>query len=463
MAILGNLVTVFSADMTNLKDGIAQYGRELKEAEKANADFNRGMDALVAGTAAVAAGIALGAATVIKAADLSGKYGDNIKDIGYETGLTTEQVLKWKEAATAADVPLESLVTSMRNFTQRLSDADNPTSDMALALQALGVSARDAKGNLKDTDTITKEVISALSKVPEGADRNALSLALYGRSWSQIAPLISNAEEALDAYNKKTPFTESEIDRMDRTNQKLGSIGAAIEEIAVRLSNRFGPLFDVLADGFDLLSEKVTDLDNYVAGLGKNAENNIGDMLAFIKNPSGGLNQYSTMRSTIERNETTEKEQKKVELEAQRQSILDKLKEKQAETTRDTTGYTDSINSLSDAMRAYKDAVADAADEQERLNDIEKNYGREMSIVNARDISAVRNLVTRHQWDVEDQQERLAKSQTGVAAGAAAVGTQMASFALNIQTANFSKDYPVDQMIRDYEDYFNKKSNQQGV
>lgn len=452
MAILGNLVTVFSADLTNLKDGVSQYGKELDTAEKENKKFEQSLGSLQASFTTVMAGFGIGAGVVTASAYAAAKYGDAIMDVHYATGASIEDVQRWKAAATQTGTSFEGLSTTMRMMTQRIGEFRDPGSEMSKTLNKIGVSAIDAQGNVKNTTTLMWDIINALNKLPEGEQRSSASMVIFGRSWAQLAPMISEAREAQEAFNKKDPFSDEKIRRMHEAEVSLDKIGSKLNTITVRFGQQFGGAFEYLANELDRLDKWIAGFDSKTGELGKGIENSIGDAIAYIKNPAGGNRQYSTMRATIERSEANK--------------VTGPEVPGSNEDISTTNQYSSALSSLADAMRAYKNAVAEAADEQQRLQDIEKDYQRELSIVNQRDISAVRNLYTRHQWAVEDQQSRIAESQVGVAAGAAAVattGANAAGFSLNIGTVNLSKDYPVDQMIRDYEEYFRNSAYQQGA
>ena len=50
-------------------------------------------------------------------------------------------------------------------------------------------------------------------------------------------------------------------------------------------------------------------------------------------------------------------------------------------------------------------------EEYRRLDDINKDFQRKMSVLNPRDVSAARNLILQHEFDVEDQQGKIGEAE----------------------------------------------------
>jgi hypothetical protein len=86
--------------------------------------------------------------------------------------------------------------------------------------------------------------------------------------------------------------------------------------------------------------------------------------------------------------------------------------------------YNDIIAGLSAArIEDQKKAVEDLTAAQEKLNGINKDYAREMSILNPRDVSAARQLTIRHEWDVQDQEGVIGEAQARVDTTSAPIET----------------------------------------
>jgi hypothetical protein len=70
------------------------------------------------------------------------------------------------------------------NLMSRAVDAGSP------ALNRLGVSIRDANGNLKTGMELFYETIDALGKVTSETERNAIARQIFGRGWMDLAPVM---------------------------------------------------------------------------------------------------------------------------------------------------------------------------------------------------------------------------------------------------------------------------------
>lgn len=83
----------------------------------------------------------------------------------------------------------------------------------------------------------------------------------------------------------------------------------------------------------------------------------------------------------------------------------------------------DAFRQMSAAADKYKDSLEDAAQAREKLAGIEKQYQRELSTMNLRDVGGLKSLMRRHQWDKEDQAANVATAEMAVTNARAAYTT----------------------------------------
>ena len=415
MAVIGELVTKFTSDMSGLKQGVGQYDKEIATAEKKTADFNTKLDALKTTALEVAAGIGIATAIIAGFIVKATGYADALTKASYATGLSVEQLQRWKAAGTQTSVSFDEITTAARMMTARMGEVADPSSEMSKSLKDIGVSAYDANGKLKDTNTLMWDIINSLAKQPAGIERNTKALAVLGRSWYTIAPLINDAAEAQEAYNKADPFSDKKIATLNSYQTALDKAGAASERWAVTIGDKLTPLIDnVFIPAIDAASAAVDWLSKKWDEMQINAATNLLSVQAFITGDSSKLNAFITANkgggAKGAASSTGSANAGAGPAEASNQWALDVFG---GESQGKIKTAADLVEDVADAMKDLKDRTEDVADEQKKLNDLTKKYSetqedldrqyaREMSMVDPRDASAVRNLMVNHQWDEED-------------------------------------------------------------
>lgn len=113
-------------------------------------------------------------------------------------------------AAQLAGVEVQKFSTGMRFFQTRVVDAANGNKQLAAIFEKLGVSLRDADGTLRSTEKLLEDLADAYVLFPEGAERSALAVKLFGEENSKLATLLEGSARGLrDARAQGAFFTGS--------------------------------------------------------------------------------------------------------------------------------------------------------------------------------------------------------------------------------------------------------------
>lgn len=191
--------------------------------------------------------------------------------------MSTAEYQRWIYAAKMADVEAQDFINSFRFLTKAISEGQQGTGDASTAFRLLGINVKDASGKTKDQQTILLETIGALGKFADGANRDALMLAVFGRSFLTMKPLVNEGTEALKAY-----MTEAEKLGLVIKDGVLKYGGEAekqfkqLEMQTMALKVSLSPLtlevvkfFAAIADGIQKVTGmKEGEKDNYLWGQG---------------------------------------------------------------------------------------------------------------------------------------------------------------------------------------------------
>ncbi len=185
---------------------------------------------------ATGAGLAAMAKGAIDAAD-------NMFDLSQKTGVSVESLSKFQQAANASGTSIEGVGSAMIKLNKGLAAGSGPAAD---ALKALGLSATDASGKLKSTDKVMLEVADKFKAMPDGAQKTALALKLFGKAGADMIPLLNGGAKSIEglAATMSTKFAQG----ADKLNDKLAALQGKLLQLGVQIGTALMPLLNGIAD-----------------------------------------------------------------------------------------------------------------------------------------------------------------------------------------------------------------------
>ena len=158
------------------------------------------MNKIMAGAGVAVAGLGAG---LINMAVEAGKSADDINTLAKQTGLSTEEIQKFKYASDIIDVSLDTLTGSMAKLIKNMTTASKGTGDAYEAFKSLGVEIKNTDGTLRNNQDVFNEVINKLGKMENETQRDAVAMQIFGKSAQDLNPLILGGAEALEELGKQ--------------------------------------------------------------------------------------------------------------------------------------------------------------------------------------------------------------------------------------------------------------------
>jgi hypothetical protein len=230
---VGALVINMAADVASLKTSLDEANREAKSsADKIAANFSavRGsiesaitplktltvnvgslesnMARAQASAVSLGKGLLLGAAAGMSIDAISKKIMGvidtmaHLKDVSEKTGSSVENLSKLKFFAKQTGSDIDSIATALGKMSKGMAGADNETKGAGLALKYLGISAKDAAGNLKDPAAVFTEVALKLGEYKDGAGKATIAQMLFGKAGADLLPTLKLMAEQGDIAAK---------------------------------------------------------------------------------------------------------------------------------------------------------------------------------------------------------------------------------------------------------------------
>jgi lambda family phage tail tape measure protein len=235
-------------------NSIVALNRGLQGVERTAAGASVALRGL-AGSSALMAGSLGALAPLASAAGLVGlvknaiNAGDAMNDLSQRTGVSVEALAKFRKAASTSGTDIDAVAKSLTRLSRGMFEAATTGKGAAAdALKALGISAKDAAGNVKSADAVTLEIANRFKVMPDGVNKTALAMALFGKSGAEMIPMLNMGGAAIDSLSVK--MTKAFAERADEYGDKLailsGKVGALGADLAIALLPALNAVTDAL-------------------------------------------------------------------------------------------------------------------------------------------------------------------------------------------------------------------------
>ncbi len=179
---MDKIVQVIIRAVDQTRSGLTQSIGNFKEAQSA---IDKLRPAAVAAATAAAASFAALSKQFLNTAD-------DISKLSQKTGFATEFLSGLNYAASLSGTSLEQVKVSLKTFASAITEANTKGGETKAIFDALGISLTDSDGKLKSSQALFMEVSTAMSRYQDGAEKSAVATKLFGRSGSELIPLLNN-------------------------------------------------------------------------------------------------------------------------------------------------------------------------------------------------------------------------------------------------------------------------------
>ncbi|MDN4036803.1 DUF4214 domain-containing protein [Massilia sp. YIM B02443] len=199
-----------------------------------------------------------------KIGDVLGSMGE-LDDLSQKTGTSVESLSKIQKVAKAFGVDFAGSVDpALVKFARGLTTVDDKSSKTAKALAAIGVSAKDSAGNLRDPGKVMVEVAKSLQKYQDGAGKAAVVTDLFGKSGADLLPFFNDLADTVDDFSETSGDAVAAASALQ---DKFGKLGVQTEEVFTAIVSAALPACTSLVDGFsDVIKEQDKLVDSKKVG-----------------------------------------------------------------------------------------------------------------------------------------------------------------------------------------------------
>lgn len=197
------------------------------------------------------AGVATGLGVLVKRAI---DAGDEFNKLAQKTGISTEALSAWDFAAKQSGV--EDLGESLIKLNRSMSEAFQGSKTQIAAFEALGVSIKDAQGNLRPTEQVLRDIADAFARFQgdqSSPAKVAIAMDLFSKSGAALIPLLNGGSKGLDQFMKRARELGLIIDgetakASEQFNDALGELKFGLEGVGRSVAREVSPSLKRLAE-----------------------------------------------------------------------------------------------------------------------------------------------------------------------------------------------------------------------
>ena len=200
--------------------------------------------------AAAVAGFSAFVKGAIDSADAFGK-------LSTRTGIAADKLQAYANAGKLADVSQSDLETGLRTLARTQGEAADGVKTYSEAYAKLGLSVKRADGSLKPSDQLLGEIADKFADLPNGPEKAAIAMDIFGRSGSKLITLLNGGTEALERFNYET--SENFAQNAEYFNDQISILQIQFDGFRKQLADALLPALNAILEVFSDLFDSGTD------------------------------------------------------------------------------------------------------------------------------------------------------------------------------------------------------------
>lgn len=212
----------------------------------------------------------------------SSDWADTLATDASRYGIDTRTLQQWQYAANFVDVEASTIAGSMNKLFGQMRSSSAESQE---AFKSLGISVRASSGSLADVQNTFWKVIDGLSDMTDETQRDALAQQLFGKSFTELRPLIDAGRDSWEAYCDEAEraglvLSDEQVGKLTSFNDSLQRMDASLASLKNGAMAALAPGFEKIADTVGDATGKLIEWMNSTEG--QEALGNMADMISDI-------------------------------------------------------------------------------------------------------------------------------------------------------------------------------------
>jgi hypothetical protein len=383
-----------------------------------------------------------------------GKMAQQLRDLSYSTGLSTDKLQQLQYAATISGTNFDRVSYSVGNLNLKISEAGDKTSAAAKAFSQLGINTSG-----KSPDQVFEETAQALIGLEDSTTRAKLANELFGRSWREVLPFLQEYIDRREEINKHPTISSEDLRTLSEYKSTIDGITSGLDLMIAKLVVAAEKSVNLAAAGTGLRGTE-TEMRGGI-GVAQRSTDIMARKFGSLSGPSSPDIMEDPFKGLTAK-EAEIKYLTDVTIPALEKALLDaemsgdlqaaqeaSLKLLQARETA-TASLTDATDKLSDKSKEYADSLRKVDEEMRDQQTLTRDYLEDVMFA-GRDVSRIRSLTQNYKQAMRTEDDQLqdayGRAQEAGTAMVAAGGTVEGDI-WNV-TVTASKDYPMADIVND--------------
>ncbi|CAJ0888357.1 hypothetical protein R1479_04404 [Ralstonia mannitolilytica] len=179
---------------------------------------------------------------------------DALNKLSQRVGITVEALSTLMPAAELSGVAAQTFETGLKKLATSMFEAATGSDESARRFAALGVAFQNQDGTLRATDAVLLDLADRFAAMPDGAQKSALAVELFGKSGAELIPFLNQGRAGIAALTGEMQALGMQIGgetaaQAEVFNDALSKVKLATTSIANRVIEAFLPAMNDMAAG----------------------------------------------------------------------------------------------------------------------------------------------------------------------------------------------------------------------
>lgn len=278
MANAGDLVVRLGLNSNPLTEGLAKASTGVKGFADSASTWLNPVTATFTGMAAAAAATGLSIFGISQRIEtLAG-----VVDKANQTGLSAEFIQQLGFAADQSGVSVDGLLGGLAKMTIELGKTQLNSEETSNNLKQIGLEA-SSLADMKPEDQFLA-IADAISKLPTAAEKAAATVAIFGRSTSEMIPLLGEGEKGIralmeEAKNLKIGISTEDLQSIAKADDAMARMKSSLSSVVSNIAVSLAPVFEQISNSLTEILPQIAEMARSLSGVLAEAMKTVGDMV----------------------------------------------------------------------------------------------------------------------------------------------------------------------------------------
>jgi TP901 family phage tail tape measure protein len=170
---------------------------------------------------------------------------DSLRDASIRLGVGVETLSAYSFAAEQLGTDIDALGKGFKILAKNIADAGEGKGK-APVFEALGISIKDAEGNLRSLEDVIPDIANAFQQLEDGTQKAALAQELFGKSGLDLIEFLNQGGAGLKEFTDKARelglvIDQDAADAADNFNDTLAELKASFTGVALSVAQDLLP------------------------------------------------------------------------------------------------------------------------------------------------------------------------------------------------------------------------------